>query len=196
MKTLALSERDNKKPNQLRESGITPIALVELGSPTRKLQANANDLAKALAIAKDARVLQVQVNGETQPRTVFIKQIDRIPFSTKVLTVTLNLVTKTELMTVEVPILAVGTPLAVLQGTGVLVNTTSTIKITGNYTDLPSKIEVDTSKLEPNDTIHAGDINLPKGTTLASPSDSTLFMIQQLRGVAIPEDTPKPAVVE
>ena len=192
MDTLKVTERDGRKPNQLREAGLTPVALVERGKETRKLQAHAATLSAALTKAHDARVLELQVEGEDQKKTVFIKQIDHRPHNPEILTVTLCTVNKSELMTVEVPITAVGTPIAVLQGNGVLVNTTSTIRITGNYSNLPAGIEVDTSGLDLNASIHAGDIALPKGTELACPADTTMFKLQVLRGSEKPEVTETP----
>ena len=196
MTTLQVKNRDeSKKPNQLRESGFTPIALVEHGKPTRKLQAPSALLTAALAKGHDDRVINLQVEDEKKERTVFIKQIDRNSFKGEILTVTLNQVNKTELMTVEVPVISSGTPVSVLHGSGVLVAATSTIRITGNYSDLPTSITIDTSELGINDNVHASDVKLPKGTELACPPDTTLFMIQTLRGVTVPDPPAPPAPV-
>lgn len=151
------------------------------------LQAPTSILSAALAKGREARVIDIEIEGESKPRTVYIKQISRRPFDHEILTVTLNEVNKTELMSADVPVVGYGTPDSVLKGYGVLVAATSTIRLTGNYSDLPATIRVDTSKLSATGNIHASDIPLPKGTTLACPPNTTLFMIQVLRGAAVTE---------
>lgn len=188
LSALLVKKRDeSKKPNQLRDSGFTPIAFVMNGDLPIKFQAPTDKLMKALHEGQEARVMQVHIEGEEIPRLAFIKQVSRRPLTPGVLTVTLNEVNDTELMTVEVPVIGFGTPQIVLQGNGVLVAPISTIRLTGNHSNLPSEVKVDTSELGINGNVHASDIELPAGTTLACPKETTLFMIQMLRGSSTPD---------
>ncbi|MBS1721627.1 MAG: hypothetical protein JSS66_01335 [Armatimonadetes bacterium] len=189
MDALNVQERGNAKPHQLRRDGLTPIGLVEKGKPTRKMQADTKSLRDAISHAQGIGIIEIQVEGESKRRTVFLKQVDRIPHTPQILNVTLNEISKNEVMTADVHVNAVGTPPEVAKGTGVLVAGHSTIKLKGKHSDLPGHLDVDVSHLEPGGSIHAGALQLPNGVELASSPDTTLFSVTHLR-TAEPEAAP------
>lgn len=181
MNVLTLHPRENLKPHQLRKSGITPIGLVEHGKETKLMQAPTPLVKDAISHAQGVGMIEVEVEGESKKRTVLIKQVDKIPHTPQILNVVLNEISKTEHITVDIPVHSVGTPHEVSKAIGILVNPASTIKLKGRHSDLPASLDIDVSALEAGGSIHAGDVALPKGVELVSSADTTLFAVQHLR---------------
>lgn len=172
------------------------MGLVEPGKPTRKIQASEADVRNALSHTKGAGMLELMVEGETKKHTVFVKQVDLQPTTRKILAANFSIVAKGETIVADVPVHAVGEPEAVKANTGVLVHSTSTVKLKGQPEHIPASLEVDISDLQVGGHINGGDLKLPPKTELLSSADATFFTVQPLRAAeteAVVEEIPVPA---
>ncbi len=195
MSALNLKNRDNTKPNAMRNAGWIPVGYVIRGEPTLTLKATEGDLLKAMAGAKGAGMITVNLEGETKTRNAVVKQVQKSLMQKHIQTVVLMDLNLNETITVDVPIHHVGTPAAVLAAEGTLVHPNLMIQVRGRAGDLPSHIDVDISQLAMGEHITAGEVELPKGMELASSADAILFIVKVLRAVVI-EETPAEVATE
>jgi large subunit ribosomal protein L25 len=199
MSALNLKNRDNTKPNAMRNAGWIPVGYVIRGEATRTLKATEADIIKAMAGAKGAGMITVNLEGETKTRNAVVKQVQKNLMQKHIQTIVLMDLNLNETITVDVPIHHVGTPAAVLAAEATVVHPNLQIQVRGRAGDLPNHIEVDISHLEVGHHITAAEVELPKGMELASSPDAILFIVKVLRAVVLEEthaETPaEPALI-
>jgi large subunit ribosomal protein L25 len=165
------------KAKALRKSGMVPMALVEKGGNTMLIQAQATDVRRALSLAHGAGMIDVEIEGEKNARSVVVKSVDRDILSRSLTHVTVQAVNKDDTIKVDLPIIAVGMPQLVTDGEGVLMHPTDHIKVRGKISDIPDNFEIDISGLGLHESITAGQVVLPPGVELMSSPDAQLFSV-------------------
>ncbi|WP_406837610.1 50S ribosomal protein L25/general stress protein Ctc [Streptomyces sp. AHU1] len=88
--------------------------------------------------------------------------------------VDLLLVKRGEKVTVEVPVQTEG---ELAPGSFLVENVLNTLTVEAEATHIPESVTVSIEGLEAGDSIHAKDIKLPKGTTLAIDEDAVVIQI-------------------
>jgi large subunit ribosomal protein L25 len=83
---------------------------------------------------------------------------------------------------VEVELALKSLPDAVRSKNATAVRLQKRVKVRSRVRDLPKKIMVDLSDLSVSETLTAGDIDLPKGVELVTPSDAKLFTLREAKG--------------
>ena len=182
-----------KKVRALRRQGVTPVHLFGRDMASQALQVASTDLQRLLKTAgRNALVdLAVQESGKRKDTSykVMVRDIQKNPITGQVLHVDLYRVLLTERMEVEVPVVLVGIAPAVDRNQGTLVQSARTIHVEGLPGTLPSVVEVDISGLEEaHQAIHAKDIALPAGTSLASDPDLVIANVVPRRGISEAEE--------
>jgi len=160
---------------------------------SQALQVASIDLQRLLRTAgRNALVdLAVQESGKRKDTSykVMVRDIQHNPVTREVLHVDLYRVLLTERMEVEVPVVLVGIAPAVDRNQGTLVQSARAIHVEGLPGTLPSVVEVDISGLEEaHQAIHAKDIALPAGTSLASDPDLVIANVVPRRGISEAEE--------
>lgn len=169
------------------------MAIVERGVGTTMIQASYRAVKEALQRTKGAGAFRIALPGEKRPRQVVVKQVDRDVVSNKVQHMTLMQVADTDLIEMEVQVVAHGVPATVDRNEATLETPTRTVKLLGRITDLPEFVRVETGQLELGATVSAGDLALPEGVVLASSPDSTMFVVSPVR---VKVETSESEVVE
>lgn len=164
------------KPKALRKSGMVPMALVEKGGRTTLVQAEVNDLRRALSQTHGAGMIDIELEGH-KGLSVVVKSIDRDTLSRSLTHVTVQQVSKDDTIKVDIPVMAIGMPEAVTEGQAVLMHPMDHLKLRGKVSDIPDHIEVDISGLGIHESITAGQVALPEGVELLSSPDSQLFSV-------------------
>jgi large subunit ribosomal protein L25 len=193
MSILNARPRLGGKPQHLRRDGILPLALVEKSHNTLMLQTNLDEMKKAAAHVDGLGRLDLQIEGEKRPRKVMIKHVDKDYIKQRLMHVTFQEVSEDDTIKVDILVVGSGTPQAVTDGEGVLMQATDHIKLRGKMSDMPESITVDVSGLALHETIQAGGIELPEGIELLSSPESTLFSVTT---IAEPVLEPEIAVQE
>lgn len=187
MEPLVLQERTDEKPNRLRAAGLVPVGYIERGQETRKMQATEASIKKVLAAAHGQGTLPVAFEGDKKKRNAVIKSLETSLLTKHISTLVLMEISMDEVLTVDVNVVAVGTPGQVAAGEATLGHPTSHVKVKGKASDLPSAIPIDVSAMVIGDHINAGDVTLPEGIELVSPAEATLFTVQIRRAVVVDE---------
>lgn len=152
-----------------RRAGKVPAVLYGHGDKPRHYSLPGHEL--MLALKHDSNAL-LTLQTEDGEQLALPKVIVRDPIRRTLEHIDLVAVRKGEKVVVEVPIQLIGKG-----GPDTLVDQqTMTLTIEADATALPDHVEVSIEGLQPGQQIHAKDIKLPAGTTLAQDPEHTIVM--------------------
>jgi len=182
--TIEASKRDilGKKTRFLRRQGITPAHLFGHGLESLALECDTAKLQRIIARAGRTRLIALGIKGDKEPRSVFIKEIQRNACTGELLHVDLFQVRKTERVRVDVPIVLVGEAPA-MKGKGyTLTHSLTRLSIECLPDQLPPQIEVDLSPLEEvGQAIYLRDIHLSPDITVHTDPDQMVVKVSEIR---------------
>lgn len=191
MAALECEIRDPKqmRPAALRRQGLLPIALVRRDFTTVNLQVPVDALKTAIKHADGHGRFELTIAGQGTFKAV-LKSQSYDWLHHKPLSATLQEVGEDDVLKLDVPVVAVGSPVSVGEGTGMLTQPTDHLKLKGKVADMPEQIEVDVSHLEIGGSVHASQIELSAGVDLLTSGEATLFTVQIVRAITEEELTP------
>ena len=155
-----------KKSRFLRRQGITPTHLYGNNIKSLALQCDAAELQHLLALAGRTRLISLEVDRK-QPRSVFVREIQRDEVTRQLLHVDFYQVKKGEKIAVDVPIVFVGEAPAMKEKGRMIAHGITSLSIECLPDSVPPQIEVDLSPLEDlEQAIHVKDIVLGADITV------------------------------
>jgi large subunit ribosomal protein L25 len=155
---------------RIRRAGRVPAVLYGHGTDTRHVTLPGHELLLAL---KTANVL-IQVDGlPGRSQLTLPKAVQRDPIRGDIEHVDLILVRRGEKVTVEVPIQVTGE----VQPGGLLDQQMVRLAVEAEATQIPQGITVDVEDMEIGASVHAGDLDLPSGVTLAAEPDALVLHV-------------------
>jgi len=183
-----------KRNRFLRSQGITPAHLFGHSLESISLQCDTDELKKIVARAGTTRLVILKVAGEKEPKSVFVREIQRDVLGKHLLHVDFYQVRKGEKMTMDVPIVLVGEAPA-MKGKGRLISRGITIlSIECLPEKVPPQIEVDISSLlELEQAIHVRDIILDPDITVHIDPEQLVVKVTE---IVIKAEEEKPVAVE
>jgi large subunit ribosomal protein L25 len=153
-----------------RRTGRVPGIIYGHGTETRHITLPSHALMMAL---KTPNVL-IRVDGLAGGNQLVLpKAVQRDPIRGSVEHVDLIMVRRGEKVTVEVPVQVTG---EVFSG-GLLDQQMVQIAVEAEATNIPQAFGVDVEGMEIGTTVHAGDLNLPAGVTLAVEADALVLHV-------------------
>ena len=143
-----------KKNKVLRRQEITPVHLFGHDIDSQALQCDTAQLRRIIAKAGATRPISLTIDGDKEPKSVFIREVQRDVFGKQLLHVDFYQVKKGEKITVDIPIVLVGEALA-MRGKGrMLTHGITSLSVECLPENVPPQIEVDISRLN---RFRAGD---------------------------------------
>ena len=153
-----------------RQAGRVPAVLYGHGTDTRHITLPGHDIMMAL---KTANVL-IRLDGlPGGNQLVLPKAIQRDPIKGFVEHVDFIMVRRGEKVTVEVPVEVTG---EVFSG-GLLDQQLVQVSIEAEATNIPGAIEVNVEDMEIGASVHAGDLKLPTGSSLAMDPETLVLHV-------------------
>ena len=145
---------------KLRAGGRIPAVYYGRGEEAIPLEVDLKALEAVIHSAEGSNVIvDLKVPGaQAKDRKALIREIQRHPVEGSILHLDLQHISLTERITVEVPIVLIGTPTGVKDAGGILEHLLREVEVECLPTDIPSKLEVDVSALSIGDTLHVSDI--------------------------------------
>lgn len=143
-----------------RRDGLVPAVLYGHGSDPIHVSLPGHDTLLALRVPN--ALLAISIDG-ARPQLALPKQVQRNPIRGNIEHVDLVIVKKGEKVTVEVPLVVSGDD----RPDRIVVIDLQTIALEVEATHIPAHVDVDVSALEAGSTVHAKDVVLPAGATLA-----------------------------
>jgi len=197
--TLPAAKRDvlGKKTRFLRRQGITPAHLFGHGIESLPLQCDTARLQRIVARAGTTRLVALEIEGEKQPRRVFIREIRSDVCTGALLHVDLYQVRLKERMKADVPIVLVGEARALkVKGRSLIYGVTS-LSIECLPDKVPPQIEVDLSPLtEVDQGIHVSDIVLDPDITVINDPEQLVVKVSEVRVERVEEAVVEEVVAE
>ncbi|HET7622976.1 MAG TPA: 50S ribosomal protein L25, partial [Gemmatimonadaceae bacterium] len=136
-------------------------------------------------IAPETTVIELDIDGTTS-RTL-IREIQRHPFKRQVLHVDFLELVAGERVTVDVPVLLVGTPAGVRNSGGILDQILREVTVDVDPSNIPNHIELDVSALDVNESLHVSDLVAPAGVEIQDDPEATVCVVAAPRVEAEPE---------
>ncbi|MEV5726612.1 MULTISPECIES: 50S ribosomal protein L25/general stress protein Ctc [Streptomyces] len=153
--------RDNKVPGVLYGHGSDPLHLTFPG----------HDL--LLALRTPNVLISLDIDGKSQELAI-PKSVQRDPLKGFLEHVDLQLVKRGEQVTVEIPVVAEG---ELAPGGNLLEHVLNALPVEAEATHIPEQVTVSVEGLQAGASIHAKDIALPNGVTLAVDEDAVVLQI-------------------
>ncbi|MGA5322703.1 50S ribosomal protein L25/general stress protein Ctc [Streptomyces seoulensis] len=153
--------RDNKVPGVLYGHGSEPLHLT---LPGHEL---------LLALRTPNVLIALDIDGKTNELAI-PKSVVRDPLKGFLEHVDLLLVKRGEKVTVEIPVVAEG---ELAPGGNLLEHVLNALPVEAEATHIPESVTVSVEGLEAGASIHAKDIELPKGVTLAVEDDAVVLQV-------------------
>ena len=145
---------------KLRRSGRIPAVYYGRGEAPIPIVVGLKELEEIIHQSGGSNVIvDLKVEGDgAGDRKAIIREIQRDPVEGRILHLDLQHISLTERITVEVPIVLVGTPIGVKDGGGILEHLLREVEVECLPTDIPSKLEVEVSGLNIGDSLHVSDL--------------------------------------
>lgn len=171
-----------KKTRFLRRQGVTPTHLFGDGVDSLALQCDTPTLQKTIARAGMTRIIALDVEGDKNPHSVFIREIQKEPRSGALLHVDFYQVKMTEKIKFDVPIVLTGEAPAMKEKGRTVSHSLTSLNVECFPDDLPPQIEVDLSPLEDvEQAIFVRDIVLGSGVTVLDEPDQMVVKVSEVR---------------
>jgi large subunit ribosomal protein L25 len=175
-----------KKVKDLREEGWIPAVIYGPNVDSRSLQIDMFDARELMSDAGGSQLVTVNIEGE-EPVQVLIRDFQRDPIRRNLLHIDLYQVDMMQEVTVEVPLIFVGTSDVIEQSEGILIQNMETVEITCLPSELIDAIEVNLAELvEVGDQITVADLAIPSRVQVLSEPDEVVVQIAELE--EIPEE--------
>ncbi|MFZ3570067.1 50S ribosomal protein L25/general stress protein Ctc [Streptomyces sp. BH097] len=126
-----------------------------------------------LALRTPNVLINLDIDGKSN-ELVIPKSVQRDPITSFLVHVDLLQVKRGEKVTVELPIHTEG---ELAPGGNLLEHVLNTLSVETEATHIPESVTVSVEGLEAGASIHAKDIALPKGTTLATDEDAVVLQV-------------------
>lgn len=153
------------KVNDLRDNGFIP-AVVYKRSAAQAVKIFSGELIRLLHQHRiENAVVNLRIKDDKQEKSMpcLIKEIQYDPVRGNIIHVDFNEISLTQMIKVNVPVVAKGDPVGVKQDGGSLEHILWEIEVECLPTNIPGEIEVDVSQLKIGDAVHLKDIKLPQG---------------------------------
>ena len=154
-----------------RREGKVPAVLYGHGTDVRHISLPARELMHAFKHEGANVLLSLDIEGGGT-ELALPRQIQRDPLRGSLTHIDLLVVKRGEKVQIDVPVNILGEIKE-----GLLDQQNSTLSVEAEATNIPSGFDVDVSKLQVGDSIHASDVSLPEGTTLLTDPEAIVVHV-------------------
>jgi large subunit ribosomal protein L25 len=192
----AMSYRVEKKGDvkRLRKQGKIPAALYGHGEKTQHVYVDVKDFRNVLNILKEETVT---INLKVGSKTYFcvIKAIQHDPTTSELFHIDFQHIHKEEKIRTTVPIHPTGTPPGVEKG-GILDLHLHEVVVKCYPDKMPTRIDVDVSRLDLNQTIHLRDLMVPDVEFELSPETTVVSILVPRKAEEVKPEVEEAVAVE
>jgi large subunit ribosomal protein L25 len=163
---VAQSGRTTGSPEarRLRAAGRIPAVVYGHGIDAESVTVDGRDLRSALSgDAGVNQLLSLDVGGHEH--LALARVLQRHPVRGTVIHIDFQVVSRTEIISADVPVVLIGEARHVEEERGVIEHLVQSLTINARPGDIPNSIEIDISELTIGDTVRVADLPLPAGVT-------------------------------
>jgi len=170
-----------KRTRFLRRQGQTPAHLFGHGIESLALQCDTTELQDMINRKGTTRLLGIQISGEQESRSVFIREIQRDALTGTLLHVDLYQVNKSEKIKVALPIVLKGISPALKQKNNILEQIITELTVESLPDNLPPQIDIDLGVLTgSNQTITVQDLQLDPSVAIDANPDQIIVKVSMI----------------
>ncbi|HKK94292.1 MAG TPA: 50S ribosomal protein L25/general stress protein Ctc [Longimicrobiales bacterium] len=163
---------------QLRASGRIPAIVYGQGDEGLSVSLDEHETDLLFhRISVDNTIVNIAVDGEKEPISTLIREIQTHPFKSSILHVDFYRIQQGVEVEVEIPIEIEGTPIGVKDSGGVLQLVIHDLAVACIPSKIPDSITIDVSGLDIGDAIHVYDIDMPEGVRALVDEERTLVTV-------------------
>lgn len=186
--TAEVRKEVGKRTQNLRKQGLIPATVYGREVKSVSLSMSVKDFMKVYGQAGETGLVDLKYGSTSQP--TLISDVQFHPLTRLPLHVQFHAVKLTEKLKANVPLELVGESPAVVNNIGILLQTLNEVEVEALPTDLPEKIEIDTTQLsEIGQQITVADLKIPNGVELLTPKEEIVVKVAS----AISEEAKKEA---
>lgn len=168
---------------KMREAGQTPAVLYGGDESTVHLALDTQDAHYLFhSISVDNTIVGLEVEGEKEPISALVREIQTHPWKATLLHVDFLRVQKGVAVEVEVPLRLMGTPVGVQLGGGKIEQIIHELPLRCIPSKIPEVIEVDISGLDVGEVLHISDISFDEGIEVTVAQERTICSVAVPRG--------------
>ena len=187
----ARTETGKGVARKLRAAGRVPAVIYGHAREAQALSLPTRELEKLLSsISTGSTVVELSVGSATTK--TLIREVQRHPFKKQILHVDFQELVAGEKVSVEIPLVFVGTPEGVRLSGALLEQILHSIEVLVDPASIPNHIDVDVSNLAMGHSLHVRELTLPAGLEVLSDEDATVCAVVAPRAVV--EETPAEGV--
>jgi len=163
---------------QLRATGRIPAVVYGQGDEGLSVSLDAHETDLLFhRISVDNTIVNIDVDGEKEPISTLIREIQTHPFKPDILHVDFYRIQAGVEVEVEVPVHVEGTPVGVMDNGGVLQLVVHDLAVACIPSKIPDQIVIDVSGLDIGDALHVYDIDMPEGVRALIDEERTLATV-------------------
>lgn len=188
--SLEASKRDifGRKVKRLRKEGLIPANIFGKKIKSEALSVKSKEFSEVFEKAGETQIIYLN------DRPVLVSGLQIDPVTSNYLHIDFRQVDLTEKITANVPVELIGESPAEKQKLGTVVQQLSEIEVEALPTDLPEKIEVDSSTLvEVDQTIYVKDLKIDKKVIVLTDLESIVVKVEPPTKEEVVEVVPVPA---
>ena len=182
--TYAANAREviGKKVNILRNDGIIPANIYGRGIDSVPVQIEWSEARGMLNSHGRNVLIQIQIEGEAQARSVVIRDFTRDPVNGSLQHIDFFQVDLTRKIQADIPVQLTGESFAVHTYGGILIQSLELLHVEALPTEMPESIQVSVESLEElESSLTVGDIQAPEGVSILTSPDVGLAQIARPR---------------
>ena len=178
---------------KLRAAGNIPAVIYGNSRESQPLSIATRDVEKLLdRVSFETTVIELDIGGK-MARTL-IREIQRHPYRRQILHIDFQELVAGEKVTVNVPLVLVGTPEGVRLSGGVLDQVMREVSVLVDPGNIPNHIDVDVSNVPLGHSLHISDLVVPEGVEVLDAPEETVVVVATPRAVV--EETAAAATEE
>ena len=183
----ARTETGKGVARKLRAAGRVPAVVYGHAREPQALSLQTRELERLLStIAAGSTVVELALGGSTTK--TLIREVQRHPFKKQILHVDFQELVAGEKVTVDVPLVFVGTPEGVRLSGALLEQILHSVQVHVDPAHIPNHIDVDVTNLVMGHSLHFADLVLPEGIEVLTDEEATVCAVVAPRAVV--EETP------
>ena len=183
----ARTETGKGVARKLRAAGRVPAVIYGHAREAQALSLPTRELEKLLSsISTGSTVVELSVGSATTK--TLIREVQRHPFKKQILHVDFQELVAGEKVSVEIPLVFVGTPEGVRLSGALLEQILHSIEVLVDPANIPNHIDVDVTNLAMGHSLHVRELTLPAGLEVMTDEDATVCAVVAPRAVV--EETP------
>lgn len=161
-----------------RREGRVPGILYGHGEESVPLSVDARELQRLVhSVSIENTIVDLALDKAKAPVKVLIREIQRHPTREQYLHVDFFHIAMDEKLSVEVPIVLIGTPVGVKDKGGIVDHQLRELEVYCLPGEIPEKIEVDVSALDIGDSIHVSELSVPEGIDVETDAERSVVAV-------------------